>query len=163
MSTKNSIIQYFAYGSNLDCSQIRERCSSAQFLCIAKLEDHRLAFSRFSKNRKCGVADAVPASEHSIWGVVYEISEKEVTILDSKEGFYPNQPDKKHSYIRKNCEVLIDGNDQKALSVWTYFALKEPNPPPPDAKYKKLIVDGAKFWKLPEEYVTKLEKIQVAQ
>jgi len=50
---------YFAYGSNMDWNQIRGRCPSASFLGIAVLLDHRLAFSRYSTTRNCGVADAV--------------------------------------------------------------------------------------------------------
>ncbi|MFI5305165.1 MAG: gamma-glutamylcyclotransferase family protein [Nitrospiria bacterium] len=152
---------YFTYGSNLDCVQMRERCPSARFHGIAQLKDHRLAFSRLSQKRKCGVADAVSALGHSIWGVVYEISDTEVIALDSKEGFNPNRPINKNSYVRNNCNVLIDGNERKSLFVWTYFAIKQQNPPLPDEKYKKLIIDGAKFWKLPEEYVKELEQIQV--
>jgi len=51
---------YFAYGSNLDFAQMRDRCPSALFVAIAKLPDHRLAFTRKSIKRACGVADAVP-------------------------------------------------------------------------------------------------------
>ena len=37
---------YFAYGSNLDFVQMRSRCPSAQFVAVAKLPDHQLAFTR---------------------------------------------------------------------------------------------------------------------
>ena len=37
---------YFAYGSNLDCGQMRSRCPSTQFVCRAVLKDHSLAFTR---------------------------------------------------------------------------------------------------------------------
>ena len=47
---------YFAYGSNMEWKQMRERCPSAMFVCIAKLKDRRLAFTRKSKDRGCGVA-----------------------------------------------------------------------------------------------------------
>jgi gamma-glutamylcyclotransferase len=41
----------FAYGSNLDCTQMRERCPSTRFVCIAALKDYRLAFTRHSRGR----------------------------------------------------------------------------------------------------------------
>jgi hypothetical protein len=34
--------------------------------------------------------------------------------------------------------------------------------PKPDAEYKARIVNGAKHWKLPAEYIASLEKIEVA-
>ena len=48
---------YFAYGSNLDWAQMKSRCPSATFVDRAKLKDHRLAFTRKSKDRDCGAAD----------------------------------------------------------------------------------------------------------
>jgi hypothetical protein len=71
-------VLYFAYGSNLDFDQMSERCPSARFVAIAELPHHRLAFTRRSKNRNCGVADAVPDVSQSVWGVVYAISHDEI-------------------------------------------------------------------------------------
>ena len=68
---------YFAYGSNMDWDQMRTRCPSAAFVGIARLPDHRLAFTRFSKTRKCGVADVVPAKGQSVWGAVFSIDERD--------------------------------------------------------------------------------------
>ena len=58
---------YFAYGSNLHWPQMKERCPSARFHCVAKLKDHRLAFTRKSISRDCGVADVVPEQGHDVW------------------------------------------------------------------------------------------------
>ncbi len=52
---------YFAYGSNMSQDQIRARCPSHKFLCAAELPGHKLAFTRYSRKRECGVADIVPA------------------------------------------------------------------------------------------------------
>jgi hypothetical protein len=43
-----------------------------------------------------------------------------------------------------------------------YFANRQPNPPLPNTAYKKQLVDGAKFWRLPEEYQAQLRQIQTA-
>lgn len=50
---------YFAYGSNLDWHQMKKRCPYARFRCVAKLPNHRLAFTRKSRTRGCGVSDVV--------------------------------------------------------------------------------------------------------
>jgi len=49
----------FAYGSNMNWNQMRERCPSSRFVGIAVLRDHKLAFTRESVNHGCGVADVV--------------------------------------------------------------------------------------------------------
>jgi len=64
---------YFAYGSNMHAAQMKERCPSAKFVCRAKLPSNRLAFTRKSVNRGCGVADFLHDETKEVWGVVYEI------------------------------------------------------------------------------------------
>ena len=56
-----------------------------------------------------------------------------------------------------------DGNKDGPLAVQVYFANKQEEPPLPNAEYKRLIVDGAMFWHLPEDYIGELEKIEVDQ
>jgi gamma-glutamylcyclotransferase (GGCT)/AIG2-like uncharacterized protein YtfP len=153
---------YFAYGSNLDWNQMRERCPSARFVCRAKLGDHRLAFTRKSKCRGCGVADVLPADGHDVWGVVYQLDERDIGQLDKSEGFRPGRPLKENAYFRTECHVLNEGDKEKPLLVTTYIANKEKNPPLPNSEYKGLIVEGAKYWHLPEDYIKQLEQIEVA-
>lgn len=150
---------YFAYGSNMDWQQIRERCPSARFICVAELKDHRLAFTRESKNRGCGVADAVSEPGKNVWGVVYEMDEGDIHRLDKAEGFVPGRLD--NAYNREDCQVYLDGDEEKPLTVSIYIAVKQDNPPLPNLEYKKLIVEGAKFWQLPPEYIKKLEQVEV--
>ena len=76
---------YFAYGSNMDWDQMKQCCQAARFVGVALLPDHRLAFTRKSVNRGCGVADAVPDAGRRVWGVVYEIGDLDVGKLDTSE------------------------------------------------------------------------------
>jgi hypothetical protein len=49
------------------------------------------------------------------------------------------------------------------MKVEVYFATPEIDPPLPSQAYKDQILQGAKAWKLPEEYIRLvLETIQVA-
>ncbi len=150
---------YFAYGSNMDWAQIRERCPSARFVGVAALPDYRLAFTRRSIKRECGVADAVCDEGQRLWGVVYEISDLAIGKLDKSEGYRPGR--KRNSYWRRECMVFLDGDEQGPLTGWTYFADPQTNPPPPNQAYKNLIISGARHWHLPEEYIEELEHIQV--
>jgi gamma-glutamylcyclotransferase (GGCT)/AIG2-like uncharacterized protein YtfP len=150
----------FAYGSNMDYEQMRKRCPSARFICIAKLPDHRLAFTRKSVKRNCGVADAVPESGCEVWGVVYEITDEDLERLDRCEGFSPGRA--RNSYIREKRYVLADGDPNRPIEVHIYFAVREENPPLPNEEYKRQLVKGAQFWSLPAGYIAELERIKTA-
>jgi len=152
---------YFAYGSNLDWSQMRERCPSARFVSVAKLKDHRLAFTRKSVERRCGVSDVIPDRGLNVWGVVYEIDEPDLVRLDKCEGFVPGRGREENSYFREERYVYRDGNDDAPLLALVYFAIPQNNPPRPNAEYKRLIVDGARHWHLPVDYILELEQIEV--
>ncbi len=152
---------YFAYGSNLNWNQIKGRCPSAEFFTAAKLKDYRLAFTRKSERRGGGSADAVPEPGCNVWGIVYQMDENEITALDEAEDYVPGRA--QNSYTRQQCYVYADGNEEKPILVWLYFAEKQENPPLPSAAYKQLIVEGAKHWRLPQEYIQELEQIKVAR
>lgn len=151
---------YFAYGSNMNWQQMRERCSSARFVGIAFLPDHKLAFTRKSVKRGCGVADAVGEDGRKIWGAVYEIDDLDVGKLDVSEGYRPGR--EKNSYWRRECLVLLDGDQQRPLTASSYFGDPQLDPPLPNGEYKQMIVSGARHWHLPEEYVRDLEAIEVS-
>ncbi len=153
----------FAYGSNMDFAQMRQRCPSAQFICIATLKNHRLVFTRKSKDRGCGVSDAVPTPISTVWGVVYEITEYDLAVLDIKEGYRPSRSLEDNSYNRRTETVFQNGDETKPLNVEIYFAVPQENPPLPNQTYKDLIVNGAKHWNLPIDYITQLEQIKVSQ
>ena len=151
----------FAYGSNLDWGQMRERCPSARFVRIAVLPKHRLAFSRRSETRGCGVADVVADGDREVWGVVYEIDARDVGRLDASEGFRPGRA--KNAYRREERHVLADGDADRPLTVSMYFAEPQANPPPPNSEYKRLILSGARHWHLPDEYIDELNQIEVSE
>ena len=153
---------YFAYGSNLDWNQMKERCPSAMFYGIAVLRDHKLAFTRRSQKRGCGVADAVPEDGCTIWGAIYEINNREVATLDVSEGYQPGRETKKNAYRREQKHVYLNNDQAKPIAVEIYFANAQNNPPRPNQAYKDLIVAGAKYWNLPVHYIADvLESIEV--
>lgn len=151
---------YFAYGSNMDWSQMKERCPCAKFVCRAKLRSHRLAFTLRSCRRRCGVADILRDEMKDVWGVVYELLESELENLDKDEGFDPGRPDGQNEYSRENCYVWREGDVKQLLLVSIYRGHPQPNPPLPNCDYKNLIVAGARRWQLPTDYIQELESIQ---
>lgn len=153
---------YFAYGSNMDWQQMRDRCPSAKFVCIAKLKNYRLAVTRKSTKRDCGVVDAVCQANSNVWGVVFQIDERDIGNLDAKEGFVSGRD--KNAYIRKEIDVCEDGDETKPITTMSYFVVKkETDVPLPNAEYKRLLVGGAKYWHLPQDYVRELEQIETSE
>ena len=143
---------YFAYGSNLLKGQMQARCPSACYTANARLNNHRLVFSRESRpeNWDGGVADVVAATGETVWGVIYRIADRDVPRLDRAEG---------PGYRRDSKDVIaMDSAGESTKRVEVYVAIPEPGRPfLPSRKYLDAIVSGAISWNLPEEYIRALE------
>jgi gamma-glutamylcyclotransferase (GGCT)/AIG2-like uncharacterized protein YtfP len=151
---------YFAYGSNMNWDQIRSRCPSAQFVFVARAEGYVLAFTRFSQNRKCGVADIVASAGNSVWGVVFDIPNNEIGQLDKSEGYRSERARELNAYERSQMDVICQEEAKSPIAVWTYFVVSRSNLPlKPNGEYKALILDGARHWGLPAAYIERLERI----
>ncbi len=161
---------YFAYGSNMEWERMRERCPSAKFVCRSLLPDYRLTFPRYSRNNKCWTASVEKVKGKEVWGVVYEIDDREIGRLNKKEGYRPDRTEDQNDHVPFQCHVLDEGDKERPLAVMTYIANREGDPPSehrdrkvPNAKYKSRLVNGAKHWRLPEQYVQQLEAIEVVE
>ncbi len=141
---------YFAYGSNMNWEQMQRRCPSTRFVCVASLKDYRFAIARHSRLRNCGTANIFVDSGSEVWGIVYDVSEADLIILDSFED----------GYRREKLFVCASGNSENPLEVLVYIAEKEDTVPLPNPEYKRLIVHGARHWSMPEIYCLMLEQIQ---
>ena len=149
------MVRYFAYGSNMSDAQIRARCPSQRFIGIAQLSGYKLAFTRYSPKRMCGVADIIPAPEASVWGALFEMSEEDLAALDLHEGAHLIPP----AYMR--VEVRVRAADGIELEAITYAVVdKSPVEHVPSAEYLGLILDGAGRWGLPDAYQEVLRAIQ---
>lgn len=96
---------YFAYGSNMDRTQMAFRCPDAVPVGVAELKNHKLIFRR--------VADVVPEGnrDSKVTGVVWRITKQCLKSLDRYEG-YPRL------YQRKTVTVLMDGKHVKAMMYY---------------------------------------------
>jgi gamma-glutamylcyclotransferase (GGCT)/AIG2-like uncharacterized protein YtfP len=147
---RNLTLYYFAYGSNMNWEQMKRRCPSTQFVCVASLKDYRFAIARHSRLRNCGTANIFADSGSEVWGIVYDVSEHDLIILDGFED----------GYRREKLFVRASGNGQSSVEVLVYIAEKEDTVPFPNPEYKRLIIDGARHWNIPESYCSMLEQIQ---
>jgi len=128
---------YFAYGSNLDPER------------TVPLTSHDWGG---------GVASVGVAHGSSVWGMVYDLTEANLTALDGYEHFVG--PGNQHNlYDRESTSVQLvradDDSFPRRLRVWIYVA-RQANPSPPSRRYLDAVVRGARAHRLPEEYITKL-------
>ncbi len=153
---------FFAYGSKMDADELRLRCPSAQFVAVAKLPNHRLSFTAYSESHNCGIVDAMPQPGSAIWGVVYDIPEVDFARLDQREGYAPGRPAAANDCLREQRHVYRNGHEEEPILAWLYLAKREPHTPVPSSTYMGRMVNGARFWHLPTEYIEQLQHLTVA-
>jgi len=141
---------YFAYASNMDPETFQRRCPGAKALGRARLPGHRLAFTRYSRQRRGGSADVVIDAASEVWGVLYEVDDACLASMDKVEGVPA-------AYRRERATVIVDeGKPRQAI---TYVANKT-GEFRPDKSYLKVILRGARAYGLPAEYIEMLEQIR---
>lgn len=146
------LVHYFAYGSNMNWTQMQRRCPSSAFVCVGRLVNYQFGIARHSRLRDCGTANIFPAIGKEVCGIVYQVSKPDLAILDGFED----------GYRRETVAVfdLTDGN--RRLNALVYIAEVENNVPLPNAEYKRLMIEGAKHWNLPASHLSMLESIQTS-
>ena len=140
---------YFAYGSNMDPVQMRNRAPGARALGAARLAGWRLTFTRDSPGWGGGVGHIEPAPDDEVWGVLWEVTQSDVAALDEYEGVAAG------AYVRENATVHHDDNDVDAL---VYLAVPRGDKKP-TKRYIAALVRGAEAHGLPAEYVERLRKL----
>ena len=133
---------YFAYGSNLDAEQMRQRCPTARGVGRARLPGHHLAFSHWSTRWRGGAADVVRETGAAVWGVVYAMGPDDFARLDRFET----------GYERVQLEVEADGGK---LGVTSYAVLDKGRFAPHPEYLEKMLRWGAR-WRLPGDYLAEM-------
>lgn len=143
---------YFAYGSNMSPATMRSLCPSCRVIGAAKLNNHRLAFTRRRRGPGgAGAADVVEAEGLVVWGVLYEIDEECIERLNKKEGVG----------VAYNATTKPVECKNRVWTALTYTVIDKQNPElRPTNDYMSQIVDGAEVHKLPARYIQFLKSIQ---
>ncbi|MDD5704144.1 MAG: gamma-glutamylcyclotransferase [Dehalococcoidales bacterium] len=128
---------YFAYGSNLSQNQMKQRCPNSQPLFTATLPNYKLFFTGWSKNWKGGTATIKVENGSKVKGGIYEITEDDLTRLDSCEG-YPTTYDK--------IEITAADKDSNQVQAITYMKSKRLEETQPSEEYLSVIQQGYKDW-----------------
>lgn len=134
---------YFAYGSNLKLSRMRERVPSAMVEGVALLSGYRLVWDKRGTDGT-GKANLRADAEAAVWGVVYRLDTEHWDLLDVHEPGY------------QRFEVSVSWLDAPR-AVATYLSTRTTDAPLPAAWYKRLVVEGAREHGLPEPWIRALE------
>jgi gamma-glutamylcyclotransferase (GGCT)/AIG2-like uncharacterized protein YtfP len=145
---------YFAYGSNLDETQMKERCPDSELVNKGYLDGYRLDFTKYAERWNGGVADVIPSEHDRVWGLIYRVTESDLALLDGFEG-YP------HVYDR----TMISINTPEGIlnKVWTYFVVEKNDFIPPSILYLNKIISAAVKHNFPEYYQETLKNIKTAE
>jgi phage replication-related protein YjqB (UPF0714/DUF867 family)/gamma-glutamylcyclotransferase (GGCT)/AIG2-like uncharacterized protein YtfP len=127
---------YFAYGSNLNVSQMAQRCPDAADPRPARLADHDWLIN------ERGVATVEPFDGAHVHGVLWQLNDQDLATLDSAEGVP----------VRYRRDRLVVHTDDGPAEAWVYIDHRvDPGPPRPG--YLERIIDGARHHGLPTRWV----------
>ena len=130
----------FAFGSHLSKTRLREIIGQEPTRAMrAILPDHRLTFWKLSrvlpeyaKLASGGSPALVPAQGHRVHGVVYEISERQLVVLDKYE--------KEWDYERVQVRVQLE--DGRSLLAYAHNRTEPNEFAPPSGDFLLLMMDG---------------------
>jgi len=139
MRAKNMSVKamyYFAYGSNLNQKQMRERCPDSKPMFTAILPNYKLVFVGWSRKWRGGVASIKSFRGERVRGAIYEVSEPCLQRLDRYESDY------------KRFKVTVVGEDDELIEAITYIKAGQLEEAPPSKEYLAVIQQGLRDWRL---------------
>ena len=139
---------YFAYGSNMDVRQMKERCPCAIRMKPAVLHDYKLTERLY--------ADIDESAGRHVSGILWSISEKDLKNLDIYEGF-PT------FYTRKTVNVWTDTStgsrmQQALVYIMTHAAKTICDGMSYCDSYRKLCSMAARAAGIQDEFMTEAKQ-----
>jgi gamma-glutamylcyclotransferase len=128
---------YFAYASNLNKKQMKERCPNAKPVSVATLSHYRLVFVGWSRKWHGGYANIQPFRGEKVIGVVYEVSEEDMKKLDKYE-------DCPGTYNRIN--VILNDDFGRRIDAVAYIRAGRAEAALPSKEYLAVIEQGCRDW-----------------
>jgi gamma-glutamylcyclotransferase len=146
-------VWYFAYGSNMHDSALRDRRRIRPFEWRAgRIAGYRLRFNLDGRPKgKAAPANICPDPGGEVWGVLYRITRRDLLRLDSTEGV----PGRGYRTVWLTA-VDLDGNHVTAA---TYCAEGKPADGKPSLRYMTLLREGARAHGLPEHWINHLDSV----
>lgn len=127
---------YFAYASNLNRKQMRERCPDSKPCFTVTLPNYKLVFAGWSRQWRGGYAAIKPFRGEKVLGAIYEISEIGLNRLDRYEP----------GYKRLKVSVFTEGGEP--IEAITYIKSGQLEETPPTKEYLAGIQQGYRDWEI---------------
>jgi hypothetical protein len=136
--------------------QMDDWCADHTCLGPARLPDWRLAFLRESPRWLAGAADVVPHRGREVWGVLYDLSPRDMAALDRKES-------SAGLLGYRRIAVEVEPVPRRRVRAITYVVIQKASRElPATAEYLGLMIDGGRNRGLPEHYLAGLERLRRA-
>jgi cation transport regulator ChaC len=133
---------HFAYGSNMHRAVMRKHAPAAAPAGVAALADHRFVITGD------GYASVAPLPAQTVYGVLWRITPRDRATLDAWEnvaaGLY-------------RAELLPVRHAGRRHNVLVYMA-RPSGESAPKSGYMELVIAAAREWKLPQPYISALER-----
>ncbi|MBU2536066.1 MAG: gamma-glutamylcyclotransferase family protein [Chloroflexota bacterium] len=127
---------YFAYGSNLNQKQMKERCPDSKPLFTSVLPNYKLVFVGWSRQWRGGVASIKSFRGERVRGAIYEVTEACLQRLDRYESGY------------NRLKVTVVGEDDEPIGAITYAKAGRLEDATPSKEYLAIIQQGLRDWRL---------------
>ncbi|HSU65399.1 MAG TPA: gamma-glutamylcyclotransferase family protein [Tepidisphaeraceae bacterium] len=155
---------YFAYGSNLNSRAVSEWCRHFGHRAPnlkpgrpAVLDNYRLGFSVYSEYWGGGIADIVYDPGKYVSGVLFDLTEVDLSVLDLKVGRKVEGGKELGVYRRIEAKVAPLGKGEPVQAV-TYQGLSaERYHIPPTQHYMDLVIQGAYSYGLSMMWISYLQ------
>ena len=128
---------YFAYGTDLGHETMKKICPDCKPLFPAELPNYKLAFTGWERKWRGGIATIRPFRGGRVMGGVYEISDRDMKLLDRQQG-YPTR------YDWLNIIVIPKGGDP--VEAVTYIRREQSEETEPSKQYLEAMRKGYDDW-----------------
>ena len=127
---------YFAYASNLNQKQMRERCPDSKPMFTATLPNYKLVFLGWSRELRGGKASIRLFRGEKVAGAIYEVTEECLRRLDKYEAGY------------NRFKIMVFNEDGESIEALTYIKSGQSDEAPPSKEYLAIIQQGYRDWEM---------------
>ena len=129
---------YFAYGSKTHPEELHKYCPKAKFHSVYELKGFKLVFEGYSKGYNyTGTANIKRQQGSSVWGVLWDIPEDELDLLDADEGAHSEYDPEPHNEYERVHFTLEEGTP-----FFLYYLVKPHVKNRPSIKYYMELLKG---------------------
>lgn len=136
------MVHYFAYGLNMDCAGMQQRCPGAVALGPAVLEQHRFFIGA------AGWGSVRPAPGGRVYGILWRLTPRDLAVLHAYELLDKGIYETRHLAVRRGARSM------PAL----IYRLRRRQIGRARPGYVEACVAAARGWALPERYVREVER-----